>query len=166
MDLLQAAHTFSGIEAALWDLLGRAKGSRPGGCSAIDKAYAKTPYASQLFGETPDETLAKGRAAVQQGFRAVKFGWGPFGHGDLKSDQDQLIAAREGIGSDAILLVDAGQVFGEDVEGRRLGCRRWKRFAPPGSRSRFTAVRSRGTERACRSFAGVGIAGGEARTIC
>src|SRR5216684_3180783 len=34
-------------------------------------------YASILFGDTPDETERIGRSLVQQGFRAVKFGWGP-----------------------------------------------------------------------------------------
>ena len=35
MDLLQAPHTFSGIEIALWDVLGRRAASRCGECSAI-----------------------------------------------------------------------------------------------------------------------------------
>ena len=80
-------------------------------------ASAKTPYASQLFGDTPQETLdALGRSARDKGFRAVKFGWGPLGRGTAQADADQIMAAREGIGPDGILLVDVGQIFGEDVE--------------------------------------------------
>jgi L-alanine-DL-glutamate epimerase-like enolase superfamily enzyme len=122
MDLLQAPHTFSGIEAALWDLLGKARSEPVWRLLGYRQSYGKSPYASQLFGDEPQETLARGRAAAAAGYRAMKFGWGPFGRGELAADVDQLMAAREGIGPDATLLVDAGQIFGEDVAAaaRRL----------------------------------------------
>ena len=116
MDLLQAAHTFSGIEMAMWDVLGRKRNVPVYELLGYKKAYSKTPYASQLFGNTPAETLAGCRTARQRGFRAVKCGWGPFGRGSLKTDRDHLHAAREGLGKDGTLLIDAGQIFREDVE--------------------------------------------------
>ena len=67
-------------------------------------AYPKLPYASQLFGDAPEDTLAGCRAARERGFRAVKCGWGPFGRGSLAEDRDQLQAAREGLGRDGTLL--------------------------------------------------------------
>ncbi len=115
MDLLQAAHTWSGVEAALWDLLGKARSEPVYRLLGYDRAYKKTPYASQLFGDTPDVTFARGKTAVAKGFRAAKFGWGPYGRGTVAQDADHIVAAREGIGRDGILLVDAGQIFGEDV---------------------------------------------------
>ena len=116
MDLLQAAHTWSGVEIALWDLLGKQRGEPVYKLLGYKRAYPKTPYASQLFGDTPGETLEACRAARKAGFRAVKCGWGPFGRGTLRQDSDQLAAAREGIGPDGILLIDAGQIWGQDVE--------------------------------------------------
>jgi L-alanine-DL-glutamate epimerase-like enolase superfamily enzyme len=116
MDLLQAAHTMSGIEMALWDLLGRARGEPVWKLLGYSKAYAKTPYASLLFADEPQETLERCRAMTVRGFRAVKLGWGPFGRDTLKDDEDQIAAAREGIGPDTVLLVDAGQIWGEDVD--------------------------------------------------
>jgi L-alanine-DL-glutamate epimerase-like enolase superfamily enzyme len=115
MDLLQAPHTFSGIETAMWDLLGKAKGEPVYRLLGYDRVHRKTPYASQLFGSSPQETLEAARKARANGFRAVKFGWGPFGHGSADLDADHLAAAREGIGADGTLLVDAGQIWGEDV---------------------------------------------------
>jgi L-alanine-DL-glutamate epimerase-like enolase superfamily enzyme len=122
MDLLQAAHTFSGIEAALWDLLGKARSEPVWRLLGYQRSFGKSPYASQLFGDAPQETLERGRSAAAAGYSAMKFGWGPFGKSDLSADVDQLMAAREGIGPDATLLVDAGQIFGEDVAAaaRRL----------------------------------------------
>ncbi len=115
MDLLQAAHTWSGIEIALWDLLGRKRGEPVYRLLGYDRAYPKLPYASQLFGDSAQETLELCRAARNAGFHAVKCGWGPFGRGTLGEDADQLAAMREGIGPEGVLLIDAGQIWGEDV---------------------------------------------------
>jgi L-alanine-DL-glutamate epimerase-like enolase superfamily enzyme len=116
MDLLQAAHTWSGVEIALWDLLGKSRGEPVWKLLGYKHAYRRLPYASQLFGETPEETYRLASAARAQKFRAVKFGWGPIGRLNLKSDNDHFEAAREGLGKEALLMVDVGQIFGDDVE--------------------------------------------------
>lgn len=116
MDLLQAPHTWSGVEMALWDLLGRARGQPVWRMLGYARSEPKTPYASALFGDDPQETLERGQAARAAGFRAAKFGWGPIGRGTVADDADQFAAAREGLGPDGVLLVDAGQIWGEDVE--------------------------------------------------
>jgi L-alanine-DL-glutamate epimerase-like enolase superfamily enzyme len=115
MDLLQAAHSWSGVEIALWDLLGKQRGEPVYKLLGYARAYPKIPYASQLFGRTAEETRRLCRKAKEAGFRAVKCGWGPFGRGSLKDDRDQLQAAREGLGKEGTLLIDAGQIWGEDV---------------------------------------------------
>ncbi len=115
MDLLQAPHVLSGIEMGLWDLLGHKLGEPVWRLLGYGRSYAKTPYASLLFGDTPDVTLERARQAVRDGFTAAKFGWGPIGRTDARSDADQFAAAREGLGRDADLMVDVGQIFGEDV---------------------------------------------------
>lgn len=119
MDLLQAAHTWSGIEMALWDLLGNVRGEPTWKLLGYDKAYPKTPYASVLFGTTAQETLARAKEMRGLGFKAAKFGWAPFGD-SLEGDIAHLDAAREGLGADGILLIDAGQIFGEDVDAAAL----------------------------------------------
>jgi L-alanine-DL-glutamate epimerase-like enolase superfamily enzyme len=115
MDLLQAAHTWSGIEMALWDVLGKARGLPAWKLLGYQKAYPKVPYASVLFGATPQQTLDRAKGIGERGFRAAKFGWAPFGD-SLQGDIDHLDAARQGLGKDGILLIDAGQIFGEDVD--------------------------------------------------
>jgi L-alanine-DL-glutamate epimerase-like enolase superfamily enzyme len=116
MDLLQAPHTWSGVEIALWDLLGKARQQPVWKLLGYKESFPKLPYASQLFGDTPAQTHELGAAARQQNFRAVKFGWGPIGRGDLKTDLEHFSAAREGLGNDALLMIDVGQIFGDDVE--------------------------------------------------
>ena len=116
LDLLQAAHTLSGIDMALWDLLGRVRGEPVWTLLGYRKAYPKLPYASVLFGDDAAGTLAKAQAIRAQGFRAAKFGWGPYGAGSATDDADHVLAAREGLGPEGRLLVDAGTVWVDDVE--------------------------------------------------
>ncbi|MFO0929303.1 MAG: mandelate racemase/muconate lactonizing enzyme family protein [Gemmataceae bacterium] len=97
----------SGVEIALWDIVGKATG-RPvyqllgGGFRTTFRAYA-----SILFGDTPDETRRIGEKLAGQGFKAVKFGWGPMGQSEA-SDIAHVRAARAGVGPDVELMVDAG----------------------------------------------------------
>ena len=119
LDLLQADHTLSGIDIALWDLLGRRLHEPVWKLLGYRSSFAKTPYASVLFGNTADETLSKAKTIAAQGFRAAKFGWGPFGLSSVDDDRAQLAAAREGLGEDGILLVDAGTVWNADLAAAR-----------------------------------------------
>lgn len=115
LDLLQADHILSGIDMALWDLLGKRYAAPVYALLGYKTVFPKTPYASMLFGDTPQETLAKGRSARALGYRAAKFGWGPIGLGTAGEDADQFMAAREGLGEDGVLLIDIGTVWKDDV---------------------------------------------------
>lgn len=119
LDLLQADHTLSGIDIALYDLLGKQKGEPVFSLLGHGNAYPKLPYASQLFGNNAEETYAKAKRTRAAGYRAVKFGWGPFGRHGLEADIQHLHAARQGVGQDAHLMIDAGTVWGEAVEPAR-----------------------------------------------
>ena len=119
LDLLQADHALSGIDLAMWDLLGRRFGEPVWKLLGIREAQPRRPYASVLFGDEPEETLAKARAIRAEGYRAAKFGWGPYGRGGVEADAVQVAAAREGLGPDGVLLVDAGTVWGEGMAAAR-----------------------------------------------
>jgi L-alanine-DL-glutamate epimerase-like enolase superfamily enzyme len=115
LDLLQADHTLSGIDIALWDLLGKKLSEPVYRLLGYKQAFAKTPYASVLFGDTAEQTFAKAKQIRDQGFTAAKFGWGPFGLGTVEQDIAQVRAAREGLGDEGILLVDVGTVWIDNV---------------------------------------------------
>lgn len=119
LDLLQAAHTLSGIDIALWDLLGRKQGAPVFELLGYRRPHPKTPYASRLFADEPEQTRRAAAALRAQGFRAVKLGWGPYGRQPPEADADQVHAAREGLGPEGILLVDAGTVWVDDVASAR-----------------------------------------------
>jgi L-alanine-DL-glutamate epimerase-like enolase superfamily enzyme len=161
LDLLQADHTLSGIDMALWDLLGRRLGQPAWKLLGWERSCPKTPYASVLFGDTPAQTLDKARAARRQGFTAVKFGWGPFGRAGVQADEDQLAAAREGLGDDAILLVDAGTVWVADVERARAVLPALKRVRATWLEEPFVSGALDEYRALAQDSAPVGLAGGE-----
>ena len=101
-------HTISGIDIALWDILGKSLGQPVGRLLGGVYRNRVKPYCSLLMEEpgAMRDTLARFRA---QGFRAFKIGWGPFGRrDDGKLDEAIVKAARETIGDANQLFVDAG----------------------------------------------------------
>src|SRR6185436_303761 len=65
------------------------------------------PYGSLLFAE-PDPLREKLKQAVARGFKAIKLGWKPFGRRDSKTDELLVRTARETVGPDVELMIDAG----------------------------------------------------------
>src|SRR6266571_7245522 len=102
-------HTMSGVDMALWDIVGKATGKpvhKLLGGSYRSKARA---YASVLMPEAAADAERMARDYVSQGFTAVKFGWGPLGR-DEGLDVDLIAAARSGAGC-ARLMIDIGQQY-------------------------------------------------------
>ncbi len=100
-------HTISGIDLALWDLLGKASGQSVGRLLGGRYRDRVRPYASLLMRE-PERMAEELLPVKAQGFRAFKIGWGPFGKKSAGVDEAIVRAAREAIGPDALLMVDAG----------------------------------------------------------
>lgn len=100
-------HTISGIDIALWDLLGKATGQPVGRLLGGRYRERVRPYASLLMRE-PERMADELLPVKAQGFRAFKIGWGPFGRRDAKTDEAIVRAAREAIGPECQLMVDAG----------------------------------------------------------
>lgn len=161
LDLLQADHTLSGIDIALWDLLGRRYEEPVWKLLGYRQSCAKTPYASVLFGDTPEATSQKARAIRAQKFRAAKFGWGPFGVGSVEADEAQLHAAREGLGADGILLVDAGTVWNTDVDRARTRLRALKAVRATWLEEPFVSGALAEYHTLSLESGAVGLAGGE-----
>ena len=100
-------HAISGLDIALWDLMGKALGqpvSRLLGGNYRDRIK---PYASILF-DDPPLLREKLQQQLLRGFRAIKMGWRPFGRVSRKLDELLIKTARETVGDEVELMVDAG----------------------------------------------------------
>jgi D-galactarolactone cycloisomerase len=100
-------HTISGIDMALWDLLGKVTGQPVARLLGGYYRERIKPYGSILFDE-PAKLREKLQQVVARGFRAIKIGWGPFGRVDHATDERLVSTARETVGPDVELMVDAG----------------------------------------------------------
>lgn len=135
LDIQQIQHAYSGAEIALWDIIGKML-EKPvyrllaemSGTS--DKTYPKLPYASVLFGDTPEDTYHIAARLREQGYRAAKFGWGPMGKFGKENDIALVRAAREGMGTDAQIMIDAGVVWGTDYETAYQRAEAFTEFSP------------------------------------
>lgn len=100
-------HTISGIDIALWDILGKATSQPVGRLLGGRYRDRVKPYASVLMDE-PTKLIDKLDKIKEKGFRAFKIGWGPFGRQNEKLDEAIIYSARKSIGDDNLLMVDAG----------------------------------------------------------
>lgn len=102
-----AMQVISGIDIALWDIVGKKVGQpiyKLLGAGYRDRVRA---YASTLFRATPEGMAESSSRYLEQGFTAVKFGWGVFGE-DPERDVELVAAARRSLGNRAELLIDTG----------------------------------------------------------
>jgi len=100
-------HTISGIDIALWDILGKATGQPVARLLGGYYRHSIKPYGSILF-EEPAKLRDNLAQVLARGFRAVKVGWGPFGRVDGRTDEALVKTVREAVGPDVDVMVDAG----------------------------------------------------------
>ncbi len=103
-----AITALSGIDIALWDIMGRAVGKPVhkliGGAHRTEvMAYATGLYFTDMDRLIP-EAVEEARGYAAEGFRAIKM---KIGLGDPKLDLARVEAVREAIGPDVRLAVDA-----------------------------------------------------------
>jgi L-alanine-DL-glutamate epimerase-like enolase superfamily enzyme len=122
-----AIQAMSGVEIALWDIVGQA--TKQPVYKLLGGGFKKKfrAYASILFGNTPRETEEIGRRLAGQGYRAVKFGWGPMGESEA-SDIAHVRAARKGLGDGVELMIDAGLCWDTATAIRRA--KQFEEFQP------------------------------------
>ena len=105
-----ALHVISAIDIALWDLAGKAAG-RPVSELLGGRRLDRVPvYASEVMPGTADEVRRIAEHAVESGYGALKFGWGPLGR-DLAFDEELIGVARETLGADRALMIDGGRAY-------------------------------------------------------
>lgn len=97
----------SAIDIALWDIAGKFYGVPI--CLLLGAKWRSKvrAYASTLFRPEPEAMKDAAKEYLDQGFTAVKFGWGGFGN-DPKRDLQLVDAARGALGDDNDLMIDTG----------------------------------------------------------
>jgi L-alanine-DL-glutamate epimerase-like enolase superfamily enzyme len=100
-------HTISGIDIALWDLLGKATNQPVGRLLGGIYRDRLKPYGSLLFAE-PEILKRRLEETLSRNFRAIKLGWSGFGRVNRQYDELLVRTARETVGAEVEIMVDAG----------------------------------------------------------
>ncbi|WP_148252837.1 mandelate racemase/muconate lactonizing enzyme family protein [Aidingimonas lacisalsi] len=119
-----AIAAISGIDIALWDIVGKASGKPVhkllGGAFRTEiNAYATGLY----FTDTDrlvDEAVEEAQGYVRDGFKAIKM---KIGLGSIERDYERVAAVREAVGPNIQLMVDANHCFSVPIAirlGRQL----------------------------------------------
>jgi L-alanine-DL-glutamate epimerase-like enolase superfamily enzyme len=119
----------SALDIALWDRNARAAGlplsSYLGGVARERvPAYASGGY--YLEGKTPKKLGEELAGYVKRGFKAVKI---KVGRDDLAGEEARVRAAREAIGDDVLLMLDANNAW-QDLPTALQFVRRYERYDP------------------------------------
>ena len=91
-------HAISGIEIALWDILGKSCGLPVWQLLGGPTRDSMPAYASMHKYATPDEAAEAALRCVAQGYRAIKL---------HQRDLDSVRSVRQAVGTDIVLMLDA-----------------------------------------------------------
>jgi L-rhamnonate dehydratase len=103
-------HAMSGVDMALWDIMGKALGKPVHKLLGGSYCSDVRAYASLLMPENPEDVRAAVRRYVAEGFTAVKLGYGPLGQ-DVRKDVELAAAAKEAAGPDVEVMIDIGHGY-------------------------------------------------------
>jgi L-alanine-DL-glutamate epimerase-like enolase superfamily enzyme len=103
-------HVMSGIDMAIWDIMGKASGKpvhKLLGGSYADKVR---PYASALMPDNLDEVKNAIEKYASLGYTAIKLGWGPLGY-DIRFDLKLIEKARIAAPDSMEIMIDIGKRY-------------------------------------------------------
>jgi len=120
-----AIHAISGVELALWDILGKATGLPVSVLLGGAIRSSIRAYASMICPHDVDDARELVAELAGAGYSAVKLGGGPLGT-DLDHDEEILIAVREAAPS-IDLMLDLGQAL-RNTSAALTAARRYARF--------------------------------------
>jgi L-rhamnonate dehydratase len=114
-------HAISAVDIALWDLVGKATGQSVGAMLGTARRDRVLAYGTVYpLGETPDEVRRSIDRSLALGLRAIKIVADPHWRADLARTEALIRAARDHVGPDIRLMVDAATAWTCAEEGLPL----------------------------------------------
>jgi len=116
-----AIHAISGIDIALWDIKGKAEGKPVAALLGGRKRDRVKAYGTVYpLGRTPDEVRANLDRGLALGLKAIKIVADPFWADDIAVTERIVRTARDHVGPDVDLMVDAATAWTSAEQGLPL----------------------------------------------
>jgi len=103
-------HVMSGIDMAIWDIMGKALGKPVHKLLGGSYCEKVRPYASALMPNDEKSTQQLVEDCMEKGFTAVKLGWGPLGF-NVQKDLSLIRTARKAAGDHSAIMIDIGKRY-------------------------------------------------------
>lgn len=114
-------HAISAIDIALWDLKGKASGRSLTRLLGTQKRERVLAYGTVYpLGETPSEVRRTIDRGLKLGLKAIKIVADPFWRDDIDHTASLIRAARDHVGPEIMLMVDAATAWARAEEGLPL----------------------------------------------
>ena len=114
-------HAISAVDIALWDLRGKVLGKNIGALLGTPQRHRVLAYGTVYpLGETPDEVRKTIDRGLELGLKAIKIVADPFWRDDLDKTAGLIRTAREHVGPEIRLMVDAATAWSKAEEGLPL----------------------------------------------
>ncbi len=115
-------HAISAVDIALWDLRGKVRNKPLSEILGAKKQRDRILAYGTVYplGETPDEVRRTIDRGLKLGLRCIKIVADPFWREDVDKTASLIRAAREHVGSDIRLMVDAATAWSKAEEGLPL----------------------------------------------
>jgi L-rhamnonate dehydratase len=114
-------HAISAVDIALWDLRGKVLGKSVGALLGTRQRDRVLAYGTVYpLGETPDDVRRNIDRGLKLGLKAIKIVADPFWRDDLAKTAGLIRAAREHVGPDIRLMVDAATAWTDADQGLPL----------------------------------------------
>ena len=114
-------HAISAVDIALWDLRGKVLGKSLGQLLGKARRNRVLAYGTVYpLGESPDEVSKNIDRGLKLGLKAIKIVADPFWREDLTKTASLIRAARNHVGPDIRLMVDAATAWSRAEEGLPL----------------------------------------------
>lgn len=114
-------HAISAVDIALWDLRGKVLGKSVGALLGVRQRDRVLAYGTVYpLGETADEVRRNIDRGLKLGLKAIKIVADPFWRDDLDKTAGLIRTAREHVGPDIHLMVDAATAWTKAEEGLPL----------------------------------------------
>jgi L-rhamnonate dehydratase len=122
-------HAISGIDIALWDIIGKKLGQPISKLLGGTFRHEIPAYCSVLMPDNEDGIKRLVDYHMPKGYTGMKLGWGGLGE-SYEKDVMLVSSARRALGDDKYMMIDIGKRWDNDIKTAVKSCKKFQEYDP------------------------------------